>query len=235
MAEMSTATRDNDLDDAAGQYPSTVMNKYHCEITQERAGDDDYDQSDVVGRQRIEKMGTGPLPKESEYHPRNNHAPEESGTTTKYSGISEKNLVGGEESKEMAFDDDGQHPTKKVGEVGEYPPPKKNHQESGKYSSISKKNLVGDAESKEMDNKRKDDDDNDDHSSIGDGQEDDRFDDAEEDDDEDDHPDVGGGQEDDRFDDPKEIDPERKKQSTTSTPWSILQHCSWLLKRPSES
>jgi hypothetical protein len=136
-------------------------------ITQERAGDDDDDDdhSGVVGHQRIEKTGTGPLPriektgtgplpKESEYHPRNNHAHGESGTTTKYSGISEKNLVGDEESKEMVFDDDGQHPTKKVGEVVEYPPPKKNHEESGKnheesrkYSGISEKNLVGDEES----------------------------------------------------------------------------------------
>jgi hypothetical protein len=131
---------------------------------------------------------------------------EESG---KYSGISQKNLVGDEESKEMAFDDDGQHPTKTVDEVVEYPPPKNNHEESGKYSGISEKNLVGNAESKEMDNKRKDDDgDDDDHSSIGDGQEDDRFDDAEEDDNDDDHPGVGDGQEDHRFDDAEEIDPE---------------------------
>jgi hypothetical protein len=130
MAEMSTATRDDDLDDAAGQYPSTVMNKYHCEITQELAGDDDDDHSGIVGRQRIEKMGTGPLPKESEYHPRNNHAHEESGTTTKCSGIAENNLVGNEESKEMAFDDDRQRTAKKVGEVVEYPPPKKYHEES---------------------------------------------------------------------------------------------------------
>jgi hypothetical protein len=101
------------------------MNRYHCEITQERAGNDGDDHSGVVGRQRIEKTGTGPLPKESEYHPRNNPAHEESGTTTKYSGISEKNLVCDEESKEIAFNDDGQHPTKKVGEVVEYPPPKK--------------------------------------------------------------------------------------------------------------
>jgi hypothetical protein len=124
MAEMSTATRDDaDLDDAAGQYPSTIMNKYHCEITQELAGDDDDDHSGVVGGQRIEKTGTGPLPKESEYHPRNNHAHEESGTTTKYSGIAKNNLVGNEESKEMAFDDDCQHTAKKVGEVVEYPLP----------------------------------------------------------------------------------------------------------------
>jgi hypothetical protein len=60
-----------------------------------------------------------------------------------------------------------------------------------------------------MDNKRKDDDNNDnDHSSIGDGQEDDHFDDAKEDDDTDDHPGVGDGQEDDRFDAAEEIDPE---------------------------
>jgi hypothetical protein len=95
------------------------MKKYHCEITQELAGNDDDDHSGVVGLHRIEKMGTGPLPKESEYHPRNNHAHEEFGTTTKYSGIVEKNLVGDEESKEMAFDDDRQHTAKKVGEVVE--------------------------------------------------------------------------------------------------------------------
>jgi hypothetical protein len=94
MAEISTAKQDDDLDDAAGQYPSTVMNKYHCEITQERAVDDDDDHSGVVSRQRVEETGTGPLPKESEYHARNNHAHKESDTTTKYSGISEKNLVG---------------------------------------------------------------------------------------------------------------------------------------------
>jgi hypothetical protein len=104
MAEMSIATRDDDLDDAAEQYPSTVMKKYHCKITQELAGVDDDDHSSVVGRQRIEKTGTDPLPKESEYHSRNNHAHEESGTTTKYSGNAEKNLVGDEGSKEIAFD-----------------------------------------------------------------------------------------------------------------------------------
>jgi hypothetical protein len=87
MAEISTATRDDDPEDAAGQYPSTVMNKYNCEITKELAGDDDDDHSGVVGSQRIEKMGTGPLPKESEYHPKNNHAHEESGTTTKLPSI----------------------------------------------------------------------------------------------------------------------------------------------------
>jgi hypothetical protein len=109
MAEMSNATRDDDPDDAAGQYTSTAMNRYHCKITEERAGDHDDDHSGVVGRQRDEKTGTRPLPKEFEYHPRNNHAHEESGTTTKYSGISEKNLVCDEESKEMALDDDVQH------------------------------------------------------------------------------------------------------------------------------
>jgi hypothetical protein len=93
MAEISTATQDNDPDDAAGQqYPSTVMNKYHCEITQELDGEDDDDHSGVVGSQRIEKIGTGPLPKESKYPPKNNHAHEESGTTTKYSRNAEKGL-----------------------------------------------------------------------------------------------------------------------------------------------
>jgi hypothetical protein len=109
---MSSATRDDDPNDADGQYPSTTMNRYHCEITQERAGNDD-DHSGVVGRQRIEKVVTGPLPKESKYHPRNNHAHKESGNTTKYSGISKKNLVCDEESKEMALDNDGQHTTQK--------------------------------------------------------------------------------------------------------------------------
>jgi hypothetical protein len=109
----------------------------------------------------------------------------------------------------MASDDNCQHPTKKVGEVVEYPPPKKNHEESGKYSGISGKNLVGDADSKEMDNKRKDDDgDDDDNSSIGDGQEDDRVHNAQEDNDDDVHPGVGDGQEDDRFGDDEESDPE---------------------------
>jgi hypothetical protein len=123
MAEMSTATRDDDPDDAVGQYPSTVMNKYDYEITQELAGDDDDDHSGIVGHQRIEKMGTGPLPKESKYHPRNNHAPVESDTTTKYSGIAEKNLVGDKESKQMTCDDDRQHSAKKVGKIVQYPPP----------------------------------------------------------------------------------------------------------------
>jgi hypothetical protein len=50
----------------------------------------------------------------------------------------------------MAFDDDRQHTAKRAGEVGEYPPPKKNHEESGKYYGISEKNLVGDEESKQM-------------------------------------------------------------------------------------
>jgi hypothetical protein len=160
MAEMSNATRDDDPVNAAGQYPSIAMNRYHCEITQEWAGDADDDHSGVVGRQRIEESGTGPLPKESEYHPRNKHAFEESGTTTKYFGISEKNLVCDKESKEMALDDDGQDTTKKVGEVAkfvEYPSAKKSHketgknrEESGKYSGITEKNLAaGDEERKE--------------------------------------------------------------------------------------
>ena len=102
---MSTATQDDDLDDAAGQYPSTVMNKYHCEITQEQAGDDD-----------------------------------------------------------------------------------------------------------------------DDHPGVGDGQEDDRFDNTEEID-----------PEDEEFDDPNDSQTQAEKQSTTTTPWSIFQRCSWLLKSPSEN
>jgi hypothetical protein len=149
MAEISTATRDDDPDDAAGQYPSTVMNKYRCEIAKELAGDDKDDHSGVVGNQRIEKMGTGPLPKESEYHPKNDHTREESGTTTKYSRIAEKNLVCDEESKEMAFDDNRQYPAKKVGEVVQYTP-KNNHEESGILCGIAEKNLVCDEESKQM-------------------------------------------------------------------------------------
>jgi hypothetical protein len=47
-------------------------------------------------------------------------------------------------------DDDCQHTAKKVGEVVEYPPPKRNQKESGKYSGIAEKNLVGDKGSKEM-------------------------------------------------------------------------------------
>jgi hypothetical protein len=91
-----------------------------------------------------------PSPKKS--HEESGKNREESG---KYSGISEKNLIGDEERKEMAFNNDCQHPTKKVGEVVEYPPPKKNHEESGKnreesgkYSGISENNLVGDKERK---------------------------------------------------------------------------------------
>jgi hypothetical protein len=121
MAEISTATRDDDPDDAAGQYPSTVTNKYHRKITQELADDDDDDHSGVVGSKRIEKMGTGPLTKESEYHP------------TKYSGNTKNNLVGDEESQEIAAADDRQYPAKKAGEVVQYPP-KNNHEESIKYS-----------------------------------------------------------------------------------------------------
>jgi hypothetical protein len=253
MAEISTATRDDDPDDAAGQYPSTVMNKYHCEITKELAGDDDDDHYGVVGSQRIEKMGTCPLPKESEYYPKNNHAHEESGTTTtKYSRITENNLVCDEENKEMAFDDDRQYPVKKVGQVVQYTPntpkknheesrilcgnakknlvgdeeskemaldddrqypakkvgqvvqctpntPKKNHEESGKYSGIAEKNLVCDEESKEMDNKRKDDGE-DDHSGGGDGQKDDWFDAAEE-----------INPEDEEFDDPNDSQTQAEK------------------------
>jgi hypothetical protein len=178
MAEISTAMRDDDPDDAARQYPSTVMNKYHCEITQELAGDDDA-QSGVVGSQTIEKMGTGPLPKESECPPKNNHAHEESGTTTK-------------------------------------------------YPRIAKKNLVGDKDSKEMDNKRKDDDYDNDHSGVGDGQEDDWS-----DDDLSDTKEIDP--EDEEFDNPNDSQIQAEKQSTTTTPWSIFQLCSWLLKSPSEN
>jgi hypothetical protein len=166
----------------------------------------------------------------------------------KYSVISENNLVGDEESKETAFDDDGRHPAKKFGEVGKYPPPKNNYEEFGKNSGISEKNLVGDKESKKWTTKERMTTTKITRASaitkktigltpprktttttmitpasamakktIG-------------------------------------LTPPRKsiqkmksstnqtihkhkqkKQSTTSTPWIILQHCIWLLKRPSEN
>jgi hypothetical protein len=103
----------------------------------------------------------------------------------------------------MAFNDDRQYPAKKVGEVVQYTP-KKNHEESGKYSGIAKKNLVCDKESKEMDNKRKDDCNDDDHSGVGDGQEDDRS-----DDDLSDTKEIGP--EDEEFDDPNDSQTQAEK------------------------
>jgi hypothetical protein len=201
MAErMSNATRNDDLDDAARQYPSTVINKYRCKITQERAGDADDDHSGVVGRQRIEKTGTCPIPKESEYHPRNNHAHEESGTTTKYSGISEKNLVGDAESKEMDNkrkddngDDDGTPAlamaTKTIGSTT----PRKTTTTMITQASAMAKKTIGLSTPRKSIQKMKSSTTQTIHKH------------------------------------------KQKKQSTTSMPWSILQSCSWLLKRRSEN